>query len=85
MTLFRVIVEPRAEKELRRLPKHELPRMAEALRSLAFDPYVGKKLRGEWDGHRSLRVWPYRIIYVLDHAVVTITVLAVGHRKNVYR
>ena len=84
MTLFRVIVEPRAEKELRRLPKHELPRMAEALRSLAFDPYVGKKLRGEWEGHRSLRVWPYRIIYVVQKHIITVNVVAIGHRQGIY-
>jgi len=33
-----------------------------AFAALAVDPYIGKKLHGEYEGQYTLRVWPYRII-----------------------
>jgi mRNA interferase RelE/StbE len=46
---------------------------------------VGKPLRFEYEGRWSARRGPYRIISSLDQARRTVTVLAVGHRADVYR
>jgi mRNA-degrading endonuclease RelE of RelBE toxin-antitoxin system len=46
---------------------------------------MGKKLQGDHKGQRSLRVWPYRIVYVVQQKVVTIAVLKIGHRQGVYK
>ncbi|MDR0499689.1 MAG: type II toxin-antitoxin system RelE/ParE family toxin [Coriobacteriales bacterium] len=44
----------------------------------------GKKLEGVQNGWRW-RVGTYRILAVIEDAVVTIEVLKVGHRRDVYR
>ena len=54
------------------------------IRHLAQRSFAGKKLEGEYDGARSLRVWPYRIIYVIYQDIVTVVVLRVAHRQSVY-
>ena len=46
---------------------------------------VGKPLRFEYEGRWSVRRGPYRIIYSIDEASRAVTVLAVGHRADVYR
>lgn len=45
----------------------------------------GKPLRGEKRGLWRYRVGDYRIICDIQHERITILVLAVGHRKDVYR
>ena len=50
------------------------------------DPYAhGKALTGNWAGHWRYRVGDYRIICKLRDEILTITVVRVGHRSDVYR
>ena len=82
--MFKVFLSRRASKDYVALPIQIRPRVLTAIHTLADDPYSGKKLRGEHDGHWSLRVWPYRIIYIIEKETVTVTVVTIGHRKDVY-
>jgi mRNA interferase RelE/StbE len=53
---------------------------------LADDPYrVGKPLRGQLEGRYSARRGEFRVIYeILDEHVV-VRVIAVAHRRDIYR
>lgn len=82
---WKVVIAPAAVKVLRNLPTTHARRVLAAIDGLRDDPNAGKALQGQLAGLRSLRVWPYRIIYQLHKRVVTITVVAVGHRRDVYR
>jgi addiction module RelE/StbE family toxin len=57
----------------------------QALEGLRREPLHGKKLQGQLAGLYSLRVWPYRIIYQVSHKTITILVVAIGQRKDVYQ
>lgn len=46
---------------------------------------VGEPLRGELDGIRSARRGTFRILYRIDEARRTVTVLGIGHRGSIYR
>lgn len=46
---------------------------------------VGKPLRGELAGLHSARVGAYRVVYEIDEAGTTLTVLYIDHRSDVYR
>lgn len=82
--LYRVIVKPSAEKEISRLPvAHEL-RIRDAIFALAANPFLGKKLEGEYKQYYSIRVWPYRIIYSIHKKELIVIVIRVGHRQGVY-
>lgn len=58
--------------------------MTNALNTLSQDPYCGKPLKGELRAYWSMRVGIYRIIYSIKAQEVTIEVLRIQHRKEVY-
>ena len=82
--MFAVLLNKAALKQLARIPDEYRERIRAALRSLATDPFAGKKLEGRYGGRYTLRVWPYRIIYTIEKKVLLVTVVAVGHRQGVY-
>jgi mRNA interferase RelE/StbE len=58
----------------------------ETLNAIASNPHrLGKPLRFELEGCWSARRGTYRIIYRIDDARHNVSVLAVGHRTDVYR
>ncbi|MGH9947117.1 MAG: type II toxin-antitoxin system RelE family toxin [Pyrinomonadaceae bacterium] len=81
---YEVFILRRAQKELADLPKADYQRMREAIAALATDPRPAscKKLTGR-NGWR-IRTGNYRAIYEIDDSTETVTVLHVGHRKDIY-
>jgi mRNA interferase RelE/StbE len=75
----------RAQKELAQLPKQEYQRIKEVIESLSQDPRPQgcKKLTGR-EGWR-IRVGDYRVIYEIDDVQQALTILHVGHRRDVYK
>jgi len=60
----------------------ELREKVEKLRDL---PYSGKPLKYRLSHHRSLRVkGKYRLVYKVDENESTVTLVAFGHRKEIY-
>jgi len=47
---------------------------------LILHPFVGKKLSGEYKSSRSLRAWPYRIIYYIKERQKEIWIVSIIHR-----
>ena len=82
---YTVEIKRSAEKELDALPSRVANRILARLVALGGDPRpVGsKKLSGE-DRFR-IRVGDYRVLYEIDEAVRMVIVVAVGHRREVYR
>jgi mRNA interferase RelE/StbE len=78
-------IKTSAVKALHRLPKEERLRLIEAIDRLATEPTAGGVLKGEFRGLRRLRVGSYRIVYEVDEGELTILVVRIGHRKDVYR
>ena len=81
----RLLILPRAAKELAKLPPEAYARARDAARVLATEPRPkgSLKLRGR-PGLR-IRVGHYRVIYEVDDLARTVTILHVGHRRDVYR
>jgi mRNA interferase RelE/StbE len=83
--LYSVRIKRSAEKEMDSLPASVFNRIAEAIRALASDPrpHGSRKLRGL--EQYGLRVGAYRILYTVDDTNRIVEIIAVGHRKDVYR
>jgi len=82
---YSVFILRRAQKEMAALPLEVYPRVRDAKRDLADDPRPpGVRKRAGRDGWR-LRVCDYRVIYDVDDESRRITVLHIGHRRDVYR
>ena len=82
---YSVWVLRRAQKELSNLPKNTYARLRTRILALADEPRPPgcRKLSGR-DGWR-LRVGDYRVVYEIDDAMERVTILHVGHRRDVYR
>ena len=76
-----------AERQLSRLPD----RVAAAVAAFVIGPLsenprrVGHPLQRELAGLWSARRGAYRVVYEIDDAASTVTVLRIDHRSDVYR
>ncbi|MBU1137241.1 type II toxin-antitoxin system RelE/ParE family toxin, partial [Patescibacteria group bacterium] len=61
--MYQLRIRPKALKELKRIRnQRERNRISQAFLEIRKNPFIGKKLSGEFKGSYSLRVWSYRII-----------------------
>ena len=81
---MRVELTPTAKKQLKKLPKSEVKKIARKLFSLQSSPYLGKKLEGKLKDRYVMRAWPYRIIYIITRNSI-IQVDTIEHRQGVYK
>ncbi len=81
---MQVILSKEAQKNYNHLPKVGQLKIKKKITALQENPYLGKKLEGELAGDRSLRAWPYRIIYSIDKKQDKIIVSSILHRQGVY-
>jgi mRNA interferase RelE/StbE len=82
---YQIIILPTAQKSLSKLPKKMQLRIQGAITTLASNPVppVARKLVGH-DNYR-LRVSDYRIVYSIHENILTVKIVSVGHRREVYR
>jgi mRNA interferase RelE/StbE len=82
---YQVIVPKSVQKELDRLPDDIAERILIRLASLETNPRPAdvKKLKGR-DAWR-IRIGDYRVIYEIHDRILQILVIAVGHRREIYR
>ena len=86
--MYKIVLTKTAEKEYRYLYNHDnaiFIRIRKALSYIAEAPHQGKQLKLKLKGKWSYRVGVYRIIYSIDGTVLTVYVLDIGHRREVYR
>jgi mRNA interferase RelE/StbE len=75
-----------ARREFDRLPLSVAAAVLETLDAIAENPRrLGKPLMLEHEGRYSARRGPYRIIYELDDEERLVRIIAIGHRRDVYR
>ncbi len=81
----KVTILRRAQKELALLPGEAYRRVRDAIAALAEDPRPPGclKLTGR-DGWR-IRISSYRVVFEIDDSEKVVTVLHVGHRRDIYR
>jgi len=83
---YRVTFAPAAARQLRKLDPPARRRIQATIELLADDPRPPAATRlvggaGEW----RVRTGDYRVVYEITDDVLLVLVLAVGHRREVYR
>jgi mRNA interferase RelE/StbE len=83
---YRIQIAPAAVRQLRKLDPQARRRVQAAIELLAAEPRPpgGKELIGG-DGEWRVRTGDYRIVYEVHDQVLVVLVIAVGHRREVYR
>ncbi len=85
--MWKVIYKHSVKKDLKGISKDMRNILKKAIETkLMIDPiYFGVPLKKSLKGLMKLRVSDYRIIYSVQKAKVTIFVIKIGHRKDIYK
>ena len=82
---YEIQIRRKAQKSLAKIPEPFQGNIVDAINSLAHNPHPAnsKKLTGRpaW----RIRIGNYRAIYEIENNFLTILVLDIAHRKNIYR
>ena len=83
---YRIEVKKSAAKLLRKIPKADQKRIAAKINSLAENtPNPDTtKMNGNNPFHK-VRVGNYRIVYEIHEDVLSILIVKIGHRKDIYK
>lgn len=83
---YRIHVAPAALRQLRKLDPQARRRVQAAIELLAGEPRPpgSRKLAGG-DGEWRVRTGDYRIVYEVHDQTLVVLVVAVGHRREIYR
>jgi len=86
VTMYRVLLERAAEKDLSRLSTEIHDRVIAAIQALATNPRPPscRKLAGSRNDWR-LRVGDYRVVYEIADDLREVRINRVRHRREVYR
>jgi len=85
MAAYKIFFKKSIEKDFKVIPKKDLKRIIQQIGGLAEDPrpHGCEKLTGQ-EKYR-LRQGRYRIVYSIKDNELTVWVVKVGHRKDIYR
>jgi mRNA interferase RelE/StbE len=83
---YRVLILPVAQRDHSAIPPPSYEQIEQRMLALAEDPRPpGCKKLKDTEGTWRIRVGFYRILYDIDDSSATVTVLRIGHRKEIYR
>jgi mRNA interferase RelE/StbE len=86
--MYRIELSNFVSKELEKIYKVDQKlyfRFISAIETLKLNPYQGKRLRGKFSGDYSLRVGDYRIVYIVYKDRLLVSIIDLGHRREIYR
>lgn len=81
--MYEVIISETAERQIKKLEGHIQDRILSTLERIKTRPEHFVEKLVDRSGYK-LRVGDYRVILDLDRNRFLITILKVGHRKNIY-
>jgi len=84
MAEYKIFFKKSVWKDFKKIPKKDLKKILACINALSDNPHLpGCKKLSHQEKYR-LRQGRYRIIYSIQDAELTIWIVKVGHRKNVY-
>ena len=83
--MYKVLISRTAEKQLKKLPHDVQRKLAAVIVSIGIEPrpFGSKKLSDSSSTYR-VRSGVYRVIYDIYDREIIVSVLKVGHRKDIY-
>ncbi len=81
---YRLRVPVETAAFLRKLHPKIKRHIKSALEMIVNDPFLGKPLKDDLEGLRSLRVKRYRIVYRVAVPFREIEIVAIGPKRNIY-
>lgn len=85
MANYKIVFKRSVAKDLRAIPNQDIRQILARIDRLAEDPRPPGAERLTSDDKYRIRQGRYRILYTIADEIVTVTVVRVGHRRDVYR
>ena len=84
--MYEILLERRAEKDLKKLPSELFQRIIVKIRSLSENPKLqgSRKITGSKSDWR-IRIGDYRAIYEIDEKEKRVKIMRIRHRREAYR
>jgi len=84
---YEIVFKKSAAKELQGLPQKIQQKILDAVQLLSLNPYTEllqiKRMKGA-DSLYRVRIQDYRVIYLIENKIIKVTIIKIGHRKEVY-
>lgn len=85
MASYKLQIQRTAERELRKIVQPDLRRIIHAIHALPHEPRPpGARLLKGPERHWRIRQGDYRVVYAIDDAQAQVTIIKIGHRREVY-
>lgn len=83
---YTITFKPSALKDMRRIPGSVLESIKKHIRALVADPFPpGAVSMSGYRHYYRIRIGNYRVIYQVFSTVRIVSILRVGHRKDIYK
>lgn len=83
--MYKIELRRRAQRALDRLPKTDFRAVVEAIKELAQTPRPRGVEKVKSTGLWRIRQGDYRIIYAIENNQQLVTIVRIGHRREIYR
>lgn len=85
MASYKLLFKKSVAKDLRSIPNSDVKKILKRIETLSNDPLPvnAEKLSGQQ--RYRIRQGNYRILYELNDMVLCVTVVKIGHRRDVYQ
>ena len=85
MAQYKIFFKKSVEKDLKSIPTHYLKKILRKIESLQLNPRpTGSEKLTDLERYR-IRQGSYRIVYSIQDFELTVWVVKIGHRKDIYR
>jgi mRNA interferase RelE/StbE len=85
MASYRIVFKQSVAKDFRPIPSKDVQRILKRIDGLADDPRPAGAEKLSADEKYRIRQGNYRILYTIEDDIITVTIVKVGHRRDVYR
>ena len=83
--MYKIELRRRAQRSLDRLPKSDFNAVLDAVKGLGNSPRPKGVEKIKTAGLWRIRQGDYRIVYSIDDSHKVVTILCIGHRREIYR
>ena len=85
MVKYKILIKRSVEKDLQKIPKKDVTKILKIIEALADNPYPSNVKKLSHEEKYRIRFRQYRILYQIENEILTIYIVKVAHRKDVYR
>jgi mRNA interferase RelE/StbE len=85
MEKYKILIRKSAINELKNIPKKEIKKVIKRIQSLAQNPRPHGSQKLSAQERYRIRQGNYRIIYSVHNEELTVHVVKIGHRREIYR